>query len=79
MGTALMHAPQLPYTFRTCLNVPLAVVENAMGCKVFRDIKLDLADRDRNWSAIPSKPIQFVQGKQPSATWAMEESLLHTL
>lgn len=67
VGTALMyHAPSISRTLSVALLVPLMVLENAMGCKVFRDIKLDIAARNGSFSNIPSKPMQFVRGGLPS-------------
>lgn len=67
LGTALVYrAPGITRTLSVALLMPLMVLENAMGCKVFRDIKLDLEARNGSFSNVPSKPIEFVRGGLPS-------------
>lgn len=76
VGTAVMHAQVMPATLSVSFLMPLVVLENAMGCKVFRDIKLDLAARNGSMLDIPNSPIHFVEGTQLTGSYAMERTLL---
>lgn len=76
VGTAVMHAQVMPATLSVSFLVPLVVLENAMGCKVFRDVKLDLAVRNGSLPGIPSRPIEFMEGTQLTSSRAMERTLL---
>lgn len=71
-----MHAQVMSATLSVSFLVPLVVLENAMGCKVFRDVKLDLAVRNGSLLGIPSRPIEFMEGTQLTSSRAMERTLL---
>ena len=64
IAIVILHATVLSPTFGVSSLTLLIVLENAMGCKVFRDIKLDLSTSDGNLTNLVSRAMQFAPGAQ---------------
>ena len=54
-----MHSVGMTPSTSISLLLTLTVIENAVACKAFRDLKLDLKIGDEDVSNIVTKPLQF--------------------